>query len=597
MNIKSATHPVWVDDDHLAFLTDISGVPQVWKVAASGGRTEQLTSYDQRVAALYRLPAGLGLAFAMDAGGNEHNQIFQLPLDGQEARNLTNNPAAVHQFGGMTENGQMVFASNSRKYGHFDIYRLSLDSGNQELLLQNEDHYNIPAALSPDGRHLLYNKLKAQSDNALWMLDLLSGASRPIMEDASNVPATYVRPVWNNDSTGFYLLTDRDSQFIYLAFYSLEERRLRTVHQENWDLERVALSADGRYLALTVNEDGYSVLKVKDLWDGPDGSLVALPAMPRGVINGAVPMNWSPSGHRLAFAFSSGARPADIWVLDVDQGEVRQVTFSRGEAIAADGFVEPELVRFRSFDGLQVPFWLFRPPGAKPTEPLPTVVRVHGGPEGQERPAFNPVVQFLVNQGFAVVAPNVRGSTGYGSDYHHLDDVERRMDSVHDVAALVEFLVEEGIADAGRVSVMGASYGGFMTLASITHYPELWAAAVDIVGIANFETFMENTSAYRRAHRASEYGSLEQHRDLLRRISPIHYVDRIKCPLMVIHGANDPRVPVGEAEQIVASLRQRQHPVSYLRYEDEGHGIVRLANKLHCYPQVAAFLHEHLGTQ
>jgi len=205
------------------------------------------------------------------------------------------------------------------------------------------------------------------------------------------------------------------------------------------------------------------------------------------------------------------------------------------------------------------------------------------------------VIQYLVNQGLAVVAPNVRGSTGYGKTYHHLDDVEKRLDSVADIKALVAYLVDKRIADPARIAVMGASYGGYMTLSSITGYPELWAAAIDIVGIANLETFMENTSAYRRAHRGAEYGTLDKHREILRRVSPIHKADKITCPLMVIHGANDPRVPIGEAEQIVESVRSRGGEVQYLRYEDEGHGIVKLANKLDCYPQVAVFLKKHLG--
>lgn len=208
---------------------------------------------------------------------------------------------------------------------------------------------------------------------------------------------------------------------------------------------------------------------------------------------------------------------------------------------------------------------------------------------------YTPLTQYLVQQGFHVVAPNIRGSVGYGKTYHHLDDVEKRLDSVHDVACLVEHLVTEGIADPKRIAVMGASYGGYMTLACITNYPDLWAAAVDTVGMSNLETFLENTAEYRRAHRESEYGTLAHDRETLRRVSPIHKVDRITAPLMVIHGANDPRVPVSEAEQIVSSLRSRGVPVKYLRYEDEGHGLSKLKNKLDCYPQVAAFLKEHLG--
>lgn len=207
---------------------------------------------------------------------------------------------------------------------------------------------------------------------------------------------------------------------------------------------------------------------------------------------------------------------------------------------------------------------------------------------------YDPLIQYLVGEGFSVAAPNVRGSTGYGKTYTHLDDVEKRLDSVHDVECLVKHLIDTGVADPKRIAVMGASYGGFMTLSSIAHYPDLWAAAVDEVGMSNLETFLENTAEYRRAHRESEYGTLARDRETLRRVSPIFHVDQIKAPLMVIHGANDPRVPVSEADQIVASLEKRGVPVKYLRYPDEGHGLSKRKNQFDCYPQVAAFLKEHL---
>ena len=217
---------------------------------------------------------------------------------------------------------------------------------------------------------------------------------------------------------------------------------------------------------------------------------------------------------------------------------------------------------------------------------------MHGGPESQYRGQLNPVVSYLVARGMAVAAPNVRGSTGYGRDFHHLDDVELRLDSVRDLAELGRVL---GAGNGTPVAVMGGSYGGYMTMAAITEHPELWSAAVNIVGIVNFVTFLERTGSYRRALREAEYGSLEHDRAFLERISPIYKVDRIACPLMVVHGANDPRVPVSEAEQVVAALRERGGEVAYLRYEDEGHGITKLRNRLDCYPQIAAFLERHLG--
>jgi dipeptidyl aminopeptidase/acylaminoacyl peptidase len=226
--------------------------------------------------------------------------------------------------------------------------------------------------------------------------------------------------------------------------------------------------------------------------------------------------------------------------------------------------------------------------------PLPAIINVHGGPEGQVRPWFNGIVQYLVSCGYVVLEPNVRGSAGYGYSYQSLDDVRLRMDSVADLRHAALWLGQMGLADPQRIAVMGGSYGGFMVLSAVTTYPDLWAAGVDIVGIANFVTFLENTGPWRRKHREAEYGSLEQDREFLEQISPIRAVERITAPMFVVHGANDPRVPVGEAEQIVSALRKREVPVEYLRFEDEGHGLVKRANRLVAYPAIARFLGKHL---
>jgi dipeptidyl aminopeptidase/acylaminoacyl peptidase len=285
------------------------------------------------------------------------------------------------------------------------------------------------------------------------------------------------------------------------------------------------------------------------------------------------------------------------WVWDVAAGTAQPVSAGLAAPGAADppaeAFTMPELVRYPTFDGRQIPAWYFRPSG-QPGKRLPVVVYVHGGPEGQPQALFYPVLQFLAHRGYGVLAPNVRGSSGYGKAYLNLDNVEKRMDSVADLDAAVAWLHTRPEVDPARVAVYGGSYGGFMVLAAITHYPERWAAAVDFVGIANFVTFLEKTGPYRRALREAEYGSLARDRALLERISPIHSVHRIQAPLLVVHGANDPRVPLGEAEQIVAALRQRSVPVELLVYSDEGHGLVKLANKLDAYPKMADFLDRYL---
>ncbi|MFT4932055.1 MAG: dipeptidyl aminopeptidase/acylaminoacyl peptidase, partial [Natronomonas sp.] len=280
------------------------------------------------------------------------------------------------------------------------------------------------------------------------------------------------------------------------------------------------------------------------------------------------------------------------YVVDVETGEAERWTNAATAGIPRETFVEPQLIHYETFDGRSIPAFFSLPRDVDGE--VPVVVDIHGGPESQRRPSFNPVKQYFLNRGYAYFEPNVRGSTGYGRAYTHLDDVEKRMDSVRDLRAGVEWLHDRDAVDPDRIAAMGGSYGGFMVLAALTEYPDLWAAGIDIVGIANFVTFLENTGDWRRELREAEYGSLEEDREFLESISPINHVGKIEAPLFVLHGANDPRVPLGEAEQIVEELEDRGVPVRKLVFEDEGHGFAKLENRIEAYRAVVGFLDEHV---
>src|SRR5690606_31419005 len=353
----------------------------------------------------------------------------------------------------------------------------------------------------------------------------------------------------------------------------------------------------GGMMAYTANVDGYSEIYLRKVeTDGKplisvihkEAAKVALPG--KGIASG---LTFSPDEKKLAFTFSAPNRTGDIWVYDIASKKLTQVTNSDLAGIDAKTFVEPRLIKYKTFDGKEIPAWYYTP-NSERTPNAPVIVSVHGGPEGQEGPGFNALYQYYLSRGYAILAPNVRGSTGYGKTYSHLDDVEKREDSVHDLAAAVEWLKEKGGAEPKRIAVMGGSYGGYMTMAAVTLYPDLWAAAVNTVGIVNWETFLMNTSGYRRRQREVEYGRLDKNLAFLRAISPIKKVDRIKTPLFVIHGKNDPRVPYTEAEQIVASLKKRGATVEYKLFDDEGHGISKLKNRLELYPLVADFLDKYM---
>ena len=585
--VSTSTSGVFMKDGSFLFLSNKSGMNQVWR-GRMGEEPVQVTNLPDRVWSLKGAPNGEDALVTMDHGGDEQEQIFLLKKGCSEPINLTNNPKARNQLGGMTPDGKtVVFASNARSAANFDICTVDTETGEWKIALENSDNYNWPAALSPNGRYLLYNKLNGLSDNHLWMLDLETGEAKDV--GTPGAYAAYKSPAFMHDSTGFFLCTDEDAEFQYLAYYDIASGKLEKMYAPEWDVESLSVSPDDRYLAMFINEDGCDTLKVYDL---KRELFLNIPQPPKGV-SSYWRISWSHEGHKLLFTLTSGTMPCNLWVLDLDNMRLERVTDSAMDGIDPDELVDAELCHYTSFDGLTVPYWYYKAPG-KDKGPRPVLIDIHGGPEGQERPMFTALTEYLVSQGFNIIAPNVRGSVGYGKTYTHLDDVEKRLDSVQDIDSLVKHLIETGIADKDRIAVMGASYGGFMTLSCVARYPDLWAAGIDVVGMTNLVTFLENTSEYRRAHRESEYGTLAKDRETLYNVSPIAKVGDIKAPLMVIHGANDPRVPVTEADMIVENVKSRGIEVKYLRYEDEGHGLAKRKNQLDCYPQVVAFLKKHL---
>jgi dipeptidyl aminopeptidase/acylaminoacyl peptidase len=611
LNIRAASGPSFSSDGRrLSFLTNITGVPQVWAVDPAGGWPDQLTFFPDRVSAAEFAPVGDSLVFSMDSGGDERHQLYLVSSDGADLRPLTEAPQAIHIIGGWSRDGRRVaFAANRRSAADFDVYvqeALAADpAGAAARLVYQGAGVNNPVAWSPDGRALVVAHVNSLMDCDLYLVGVGEPAGNGALAEASELAggdrgtetvrhltphegeAQYSSAAFAADGKGLYLISDRGRDTLAPAYLDLVSLELRYLEDSGWDAELLALSPDGRRLAVSTNVDGYSALAIHDLTTGE----LARPSVPEGVI---LDLKWSPNGERLAFTLSGPTRNADVWTYALSEVAASRVTLSSRAGLAESSFVAPRLVRYATFDGREIPALYYEPREGPLGNPPPVVVSVHGGPEGQERPSFNPIYQYFLSRGYAVFAPNVRGSTGYGKAYSHLDDVRLRMDSVRDLEQGWRWLVANG-ADPRRVAVMGGSYGGFMVLAAVTTYPDLWAAAIDIVGIANFVTFLENTGPWRRKLREVEYGSLEADADFLREISPIHHVDRIRAPLLVIHGANDPRVPIGEAEQIVEEIRRRDGIVEYLRFEDEGHGLVRLPNRVAAYTRIGEFFDRHLA--
>lgn len=631
LNIRSAGGPTFsANGDRVAFLTNITGTPQVWMVGAGGGWPEQLTYYTDRVDFVRWSPDGTGLIFGKARGGDENAQLFWLAPDGSDIRALTDSPKVRHNFGEWSHDGRRIsYASNKRNPNFFDIYVMDVATGREEMAYQ-QDGSNGVSAWSYDGRYLVvsHNNEQLSLDNDLFLVDTQTRQATLLTEHQGSAQFGDVH--FTLDGRSIIFGTNDNREFYQLARMNLQTKRVETIDSADWDLDASAMSDDGRMFAYTLNRDGFSELYVRSVT--PDGTMsqkgtpVALPG--KGLVGAP---EFSRDNRRLAFSFNGARYNPDVWVYDLQTSALAQLTHSSRAGIPQSTFVEPELVRFKSFDGREIPAWYFRPqvamatraapgiqitvtPGSNNNSTInvttgstnsgsvsvgmggsfPVIVSVHGGPEGQERPGFSGIYQYFLSRGYGILAPNVRGSTGYGKAYTHLDDVRNREDSVKDLAAAVGWLKTQGGANPQRIAVMGGSYGGYMTLAAITLYPELWAAAVDTVGIANFESFLKNTSGYRRKLREVEYGSLERDLEYLRSISPLYRVDKIRTPLFVIQGKNDPRVPYTEAEQIVEALRKRNAPVEYKLFDDEGHGIGKLSNRLIVYPMVADFLDRYM---
>jgi dipeptidyl aminopeptidase/acylaminoacyl peptidase len=527
----------------------------------------------------------------MDPGGGERHQVWTLDMENLAAKKLTVGDDWIRVFGSFSPSGESVcYASNERDEKFFDLYTSALASGEKNLVYQNDaTNYTLDWV---DKDRILFTKANTNLDNDLYLLWPETAETAHLTQHSGEASFDYAGHA--KDMSTLYVMTNKDREFLQPAAIDVGTGHLDYLIEEDWDAIGGSVSHDTRLLAYFRNVDGASRLHIYDLVEREDSLVDGLPlgAFESPVVAGRNLMDWSPDSKHLAFSFQGPKHNLNLWLYDNEDQSVRQVTFVPTAAIPTSNPVEPEGWRFPSFDDLVIPVWAYRPANGR--GPLPTVVFVHGGPESQETARFNIIIQYLVNRGFLVLAPNVRGSTGYGKKGVHLDDVEKRLDSVRDLEYLVKWAVGKGLAKQDRVGIVGGSYGGFMVLSALTEYPDIWAAGVDLVGIANFETFLENTARWRRHLREAEYGNLEKDRELFKRISPINQVDKIKTPLLVIHGANDPRVTIGEAEQIVERLKQLGRHVEFLRFEDEGHGIAKIPNRIKAYTAIGDFLERTL---
>jgi dipeptidyl aminopeptidase/acylaminoacyl peptidase len=582
--------------------SDDTGSTQLIEIQPDGNVTA-LTALPAACSGRY-LPGQRAVVVSHDDGGNERLQLsmLRLPRPAAEAAGLdglepiVRDPAFLHRLADVT-GSHLCYFTNRRNGVAFDPVIRHLADGSERVLALGDASFG-EAALSPDGRWLALtvgSQVTANSENVV-LVDLTAtpGDERPVEITPADAPAMNIALAWAPGSDALYFSSNYGREFIGIARYDLATGAVSwLITDDSCDLTGWP-APDGSLVLVERNEDGRSVLALHDAGTGAYRQGLALPAA--GTIDGSrLPApRWATDSKSFVLSVSGAELPGDVLTGQPGSAELRLLTQS-ARLLHNERAAVPEQHQVPAQDGQLIPCLVYR--AARSTavsgEGTSAVVVVHGGPEGQAKQNFNTYVQVLAAAGHTVVVPNVRGSTGYGKSWYSADDGRRRLDSVADLAALHAYLPDLGV-DQRRVALWGGSYGGYMVLAGLAFQPELWAAGVDIVGIASLVTFLENTSPYRRAYREREYGTLASDREFLHSVSPLTRIDDIRAPLFLIHGANDPRVPLSEAEQIHAALTSRGRECELLVYGDEGHGLANRANRADAVPRAIAFLARHL---
>jgi dipeptidyl aminopeptidase/acylaminoacyl peptidase len=584
------------DGGRIAFVSNLSGLPQVWTVPTAGGFPRMVTSSDDPVGNVRWSPDGKWIAFALAPGGGMNTQVYLVRPDGTELRRLTQGGKETNRLGNFRHDGKkLILGSNQRTGVGIDSYVYDVTSGALDLVAANPGVGGIDD-LSRDGKRALLDRLRYRGSNDLFLVDLAT--RKETLLTPHEGPGSFFgefspdgRTVWLSSNGG------RDK----LAFARIvigEDGSPGPIEivaaRDDAELQEIAIDEAGEKAALVWNVGGRHEMQIEDLLRRKE---IGRPKLPGDLVSG---VTWRRDGGALAMSVSGATAPADIFLLEgispssssLSPRFVR-ITDSPHPGVDLTSLVSPELLTFKAHDGEPLSGWLYRPRGTK--GPGPIVLSFHGGPEGQEVPSFRADYQALLSQGIAVFAPNVRGSSGFGKRFVNLDNGALRVNAVQDIAACVDAVVKAGTADPKRVGIMGGSYGGYMTMAGLVEYPDTFAAGADLFGVVNFKTFFQHTEGWMAAISKVEYGDPEKEGDMLDRLSPLTRIDRVKAPTLVLHGANDTNVPVVEAEQVVASLKKRGVPVEYVLFPDEGHGFQKLPNRIRANVETVRWFAKWLG--
>ncbi len=579
-NVRSASFSDWLPADQgMLVATRFADAVQIHRVENPKGTRRQLTFFEEPVAgaAVCPDPSVHCFLFLKDSAGNEQHQIYKFDYESERYEMLTDGTSRNETYRWSNKGDRFAFSSTMRNGRDFDVWLGTLEGRKSFELLAAPGGAWDPVAWSPDDRQLLLLHDVSANESYYHILDLADLKLTAITPVDQKI--AYGRARWARDGRGIYLISDQFGDFRQLLFYDLATKELQILTADiPWDIEDFDLSPDGKTIALVSNEGGITALYLLKTHDRKPEPV----ELPRGQVGG---LKFKADGSCLAMVISTSAQPNDVYTLDLASRELTRWTYSETAGLDTKDFCDPDLIHYPTFDSVagkrrMIPAFCYRPKTKNP--PYPVLIVCHGGPEGQAIPDFSPLVQYYLNDlGVAVILPNVRGSSGYGKEYLKLDNWERREDSVRDVGCLLDWIAADPGFDATRVCVSGGSYGGYMSLAVMTHYSDRLCCGIDFCGISNFVTFLESTAEYRKDLRRVEYGDerIPAMREYLQKISPLSNAEKIKRPMLIVQGKNDPRVPVTEAEQIVKAVREKGVEVWYLLAEDEGHGFGKKKNR------------------
>jgi dipeptidyl aminopeptidase/acylaminoacyl peptidase len=577
------------DETRILFSSDESGIFNVYAMPVGGGRPVAMTSSatDSTYAVGYFYNDDR-ILFTRDNGGNEHNHLFVRELDGTE-KDLTPGDKLKASFAGWRPDGNAFYVStNERDPKFFDLYRYDANTYARSMVYKNETGFNI-SAISRDERWLALQKTITTSDSDIYLYNVATREAKNITPHS--VPASFNATTFDPTSKRLFFTTNAGGEFSAIRTYDLASGATAEREKADWDLLGTSYSRDGRYRTSVMNQDGSIVVRA---FEGPDERPVPLPKMAGGEMRQTT---FSPSGRLMAFYVNGDRSPNNLYVHDFKTGATRQLTQSLNKEIDPADLVEAQVVRFASFDGTVVPSIYYQPKDASPGHRAPALVEVHGGPGGQSMRGYSAMIQYLVNHGYAVLRINNRGSSGYGKSYFIADDRKHGREPLWDCVEAKTYLASLGVIDPQRIGILGGSYGGYMTLAALAFRPEAFKVGVDIFGISNWLRTLDSIPSWWESQRKALYdeiGDPVADRERLIATSPLFHANEIRRPLLVIQGANDPRVIKIESDEIVEAVRKNKVPVEYIVFPDEGHGFSKKKNQAEASARILSFLDKYL---